>query len=307
MENKSFNDNIEKKQEEVLNKEKNIQDKVFNSHNKNEEIEIKESEVFSKINEGNAKSGKQIKHKVLDNTSLKGKIIRLIIVVLVFALLIGGAYLALKLTGTLDRFDSPEEIRDFILSGGNLSVLIFMLLQFLQVTFIPLPSFVTTVAGALIFGPLNSFIMSFIAIMLGSVFAFWLGRKFGKGLLSWIAGKEDAEKWSRKLTNGKYLYFLMMLFPVFPDDVLCMAAGVTNMSFKFFFFTNLITRPIAIFCTCFLGSGELIPFSGYGLIVWPILIVLLITACILSFKYQNKIEEKVEALSNKIKEKKEKK
>ena len=149
--------------------------------------------------------------------------------------------------------------------------------------------------------------MSFIAIMLGSVFAFWLGRKFGKGLLSWIAGKEDAEKWSRKLTNGKYLYFLMMLFPVFPDDVLCMAAGVTNMSFKFFFFTNLITRPIAIFCTCFLGSGELIPFSGYGLIVWPILIVLLITACILSFKYQNKIEEKVEALSNKIKEKKEKK
>lgn len=284
---------IKKKEEKVLNKE-------FHNLNKDEEIEIKKLETTSKLNETKSKMGEKIDSpKILDNTTKKGKILRALIVIIVLGLIIFGGYLALKYTGLLDRFNSAEEIKTFILSGGNFSVFIFIIIQFLQVTFLPLPAIVTTVAGALIFGPWNAFVMSFIAIMLGSIFAFFLGRKFGKGILVWIAGKDDAEKWTNKLTNGKYMFFLMMLFPIFPDDILCIAAGVTNMSFKFFFITNLITRPIGIICTCFLGSGSLIPFSGYGLIVWPILIGLLIIAFILSIKYRDKIEEFVNRLSKK--------
>lgn len=286
-------------------KERNIQDKEFLVQKKELENDVKEYEVFSKQNESNAKMGVKIeKFNFPDNKTKSGKIKRFIIVTLIILIIVVGGYFGLKYTGVLEKINSAEDIKNFILSGGNLSVFLFFLLQFLQVTFLPLPAFITTVVGALIFGPVNSFIISFVAIMLGSVFAFYLGRKFGKKLLAWIAGKEDAEKWSKKLTNGKYAYFLMMLFPLFPDDILCMAAGVTNMSFKFFFVTNLITRPIGIFCICFLGSGELIPFSGYGLIVWPILIVLLITSFVISIKYQNKIEEIVDKLSNKLKRKK---
>lgn len=286
-------------------KEQNIQDKEYQANIKETESAIKEYEVFSKTNESNAKMGVKIeKYNFPDNKTKSGKIRRFIIVALIFLVVILGAYFALKYTGVLAKINSAEDIKNFILSGGSLSVFLFFLLQFLQVTFLPLPAFLTTVVGALIFGPVNSFIISFVAIMLGSIFAFYLGRKFGKKLLAWIAGKEDAEKWSKKLTNGKYAYFLMMLFPLFPDDILCMAAGVTDMSFKFFFITNLITRPIGIFCTCFLGSGELIPFSGYGLIVWPILIVLLIACFVISIKYQDKIEEFIDKLSNKIKSKK---
>jgi len=289
---------MKSKEKEIIKKEEKVLDKEFKNLNKSEEIKIKRLETDTKLNETKSKMGEKISsYKILDNTTKKGKIIRAIIVVSILTAVILGAYFALKYTGVLDRFDSAEEIKTFILSGGNWSVFIFIFIQFLQVTFLPLPAFVTTVAGALIFGPLNASIMSLIAIMLGSIFAFFLGRKFGKGILVWIAGKEDADKWTKKLTNGKYMYFLMMLFPVFPDDVLCIAAGVTQMSFKFFFFTNLITRPIGIFCTCFLGSGSLIPFSGYGLIIWPILIVLLIILFILSIKYREKIEEFVEKLS----------
>lgn len=290
---------------ESKKKEQHIQDKEYHVKIKEEENIIKEYEVFSKKNEVNAKMGVKIeKFTFPDNKTKSGKIKRFIIVTLIFAIVILGAYFALKYTGMLDKFNSAEDIKNFILSGGNLSVFLFVLLQFLQVTFLPLPAFLTTVVGALIFGPLNCFIMSIIAIMLGSVFAFYLGRKFGKGILTWIAGKEDAEKWSNKLTNGKYAFFLMMLFPLFPDDVLCVAAGVTNMSLKFFFITNLITRPIGIFCICFLGSGELIPFSGYGLIVWPILIVLLIICFVISIKYQDKIEKIIDNFSEKLKKNK---
>ena len=297
---------MENKEKVINKKEEKVLDKNFQNLNKLEEIEIKTMETTTKLNETKSKMGEKItRPKILDNSTKKGKILRSIIVVVILAAIILGAYFALKYTGLLDKFDSAEEIKSFILSGGNWSVFVFILIQFLQVTFLPLPAFVTTVAGALVFGPWNALIMSFIAIMLGSIFAFFLGRKFGKGILVWIAGKEDAEKWTKKLTDGKYMFFLMMLFPIFPDDVLCIAAGVTQMSFKFFFFTNLITRPIGIFCICFLGSGTLIPFSGYGLIVWPILIVLLIVLFVFSIKYRDKIEEFVEGLSKrKIKNKK---
>lgn len=287
-----------KKEAETIKKEEKVLDKEFHNLNKSEDIEIKQLETSSKLNETKAKMGEKISSpKLLDNSTKKGKIIRTFIVVLIIGLIVLAGYLALKYTGLLDKFDSAEEIKNFILSGGSFSVIIFILIQFLQVTFLPLPAIVTTLAGTLIFGPLNATIMSFIAIMLGSIFAFFLGRKFGKKILIWIAGKEDAEKWTRKLTDGKYMFFLMMLFPVFPDDILCIAAGVTQMSFKFFFFTNLITRPIGIICTCYLGSGTLIPYSGYGLIVWPILIALLIVLFILSIKYKDKIEEFVEKIS----------
>ena len=54
--------------------------------------------------------------------------------------------------------------------------------------------------------------------------------------------------------------------------------------------TILFTRPISIFVTAYFGSGQLIPYSGWGLYVWPILIALLIATFVLCWKYQEKFE-----------------
>ena len=104
--------------------------------------------------------------------------------------------------------------------------------------------------------------------------------------------------------KGKYVFFLMMLFPLFPDDILCLVAGMTTMSFRFFLTTIFLTRPIGIIMTCYLGSGEIIPFHGWGLIVWGILIVAMAILFICSYKYQEKIEDFLGKLANKFKSKK---
>ena len=292
------------KEKETLKKQEKVLDKEFKNLNKLEVSNIKELETFSKLNETKSKQGQKIETaelKILDNSTKKGKVLRFFLVLLFFTALILGGYFILKNTGLLEKFNNLEDIKNFILSGGNFSVFIFVLIQFLQVTIHPLPTFLTTIAGALIFGPLKTFILSFVSIMLGSFFAFWLGRKFGKKILVWIAGKRDAEKWTQKLTNGKYAYFLMMLFPAFPDDILCIAAGVTNMTLKFFTITNLITRPLGLFCLCYIGSGNLIPYHDWGLIVWGIIIVFVIASFIISIKYQDKIENFINKLTKKRK------
>ena len=239
--------------------------------------------------------------KLEEKKEKKRKIIRSIIVILMLVALFLAAYLPLKLTGTLEKIDSPEELRDIILSGGMWSYVIYFALQFLQVVILPIPAFVSTVAGTLVFGPWIATGISLVSIMIASLFSFWLGKKIGRRAVVWIAGKDDAEKWDKKLSRGKYMFFLMMLFPVFPDDLLCLLAGATTMSYKFFIITILLTRPIGIIATCFIGSGELIPYSGWGIPVWSAIIAFAIIIFYLSIKYQQQIETYFLKLSHKMK------
>ena len=53
----------------------------------------------------------------------------------------------------------------------------------------------------------------------------------------------------------------------------------------------------------FLGSGILIPFSGWGIPVWIVLIALMGIAFYLSWKYQKQIENFVTSLGSKISKK----
>lgn len=106
-----------------------------------------------------------------------------------------------------------------------------------------------------------------------------------------MVGKESCEKWVKFLSRAKYTFFIMMLLPMFPDDVLCLVAGITNMSWAFFVLTNLITRPIGIFLTSYLGSGEIIPYHGWGLGVWAIILVAVGVLMWLVTKYEEEIEK----------------
>ena len=233
----------------------------------------------------------------------KQKILKTLLIVVIIAVVCLAIYLPLKLTGALEKIDSPEKLKEIILQAGAYSYILFFVLQFLQVTFLPLPAFVTTVAGTLIFGPWIACAISLCAIFLGALFAFFLGKKIGRKVVVWVAGKEQADKWEKKLKRGNFVFFLMMLFPVFPDDILCIVAGTIGMSYKFFIITNIITRPIAIVTTCFLGSGTLIPFSGWGIPVWIVLVIIVAVLFFVCFKYQPQIENYIEQTAAKLSKK----
>lgn len=231
---------------------------------------------------------KKVKEK--KELSLKAKILRTVLVCVIIAGIVVLGYYILNWTGVWEQINSVEKLQNIILSWGFWGRFGFVLLQLLQVTFIPLPSTVTIIAGTLVYGPLQASLLSLAGILLGSMLAFLLGKVFGKKLVVFMVGEKTCKKWADFLSNAKYSFFIMMLLPIFPDDVLCLVAGLTNMSWTFFTVTNLIARPIGIFTVSYFGSGHLIPYHGWGLIVWAILIVLIIAVLILSYKYQKQIE-----------------
>ena len=95
-----------------------------------------------------------------------------------------GLYFIIKSTGILTTFNNLQELKQIIKSAGFWSYSVFAVLQFLQVTLIPLPASLTTIAGVIIFGPLIAFIISTLSIILGSIFAYACGKFLGEKITS---------------------------------------------------------------------------------------------------------------------------
>lgn len=218
------------------------------------------------------------------------KMFRIILVLALTILVLGFIYLILKLTGLWEQMNSVDKLQTAILELGFWGRFIFVFLQFLQVTFVPIPSPVLIIAGSLIYGPFQAGLLSISGILLGSAFAFFLGRVLGKKVVVFMVGQEAEKKWNKFLSGCKYTFVIMMLLPLFPDDILCLVAGVTDMSWTFFMTTQLITRPIGIFLVSYFSSGEIIPFHGWGLIAWAVIIVFSVVIIYFSSKYNREIE-----------------
>ncbi len=107
--------------------------------------------------------------------------------------------------GYKDVFSSVDSLKQFIQSTGVWGIAVFFLIQFLQVVILPIPGAITTIAGAIIFGPTTAMFVSLGAVLLGSFVAFFIGRYLGEKVVIWIVGKETCEKYSKMLyEKGKY-------------------------------------------------------------------------------------------------------
>lgn len=216
--------------------------------------------------------------------------LKILLVAFLLCLFFVGVYLILLYTGWWEKLNSVDKLKKEILDLGIYGRVFFIFLQVVQVAFLPIPSPLIVVAGSLIYGPFQASLLSLAGILLGSAMAFSIGRVFGKKVVIFMVGKENEEKWSKFLSNAKYSFVLMMLLPLFPDDVLCMIAGLTDMSWTFFMVTQLVTRTIGVFTMSYLSAGDIIPYHGWGLYVWAFIGLLSLLAIYLTTKYNKQIE-----------------
>lgn len=202
--------------------------------------------------------------------------------------------------GFSEKFSSINEFREYVSSFNNLSVVVFIIVQFLQVAILPIPSFITVGAGVLLFGPLKASFYSLIGIILGSISAYFIGKLFGFKVAKWLVGEKELKTWLKKV-EGKDKIFLtfMFLFPFFPDDILCFVAGISSIKPLYFIIMTLITRSISVFSSCFSINNNLIPYNTWwGIVIWAILIAFFIIITVYVFKNGDKINNFILKLKN---------
>lgn len=217
---------------------------------------------------------------------------RLALCVVVCLVLIAALFYAISRTGFIKRMTSVEALQEFIRSNGSyaVTVCLFILIQFLQVVVLPIPSTVTVMAGVALFGPWFCSLYSFIGILAGSLVAFAIGRFLGYRVVSWIVGKDDLDKWLNKIKGKDYLILsIMFLLPLFPDDVLCFISGLSSMTWPYFIIMIIITRALSI--TLSSVSFNSIPFTTWwGILCWVLIIAAVVALFWLVIKYSDKID-----------------
>ena len=216
----------------------------------------------------------------------------LIIVCLMILILV-----ILNLSGVINKFSDVEKIKSLVIKSGSLGVAIYFLVIVFQVVVLPIPALLFYLAGTAIYGPFYAFLISYGATVIGSIVAYYIGKKLGRKVVYWCVGEDTALKYEKMLGSKGYLLFAIMQFlPFFPDDVLCMLAGLVNMKFSVFSLIIVLIRPIYILLACYLGTGTLIPFSGWGIPVWIGVFILLgglfLLYCINQTKIENYFKKK---------------
>jgi len=183
-------------------------------------------------------------------------------------------------------------------SSGVVVYLIIWAIMFLQVTILNIPAYVILSASVSI--GIDCFSWQYLltvisAYMAGCILAYWLGRWFGVKAVKWCAGsQEDYDKWSEFLNKkGKIWYFATVLFPFFPDDLLCLVAGGVKFNFGFYAIANFIGRSVGLITMIAVLKG--IGFIGGGfpfmIIVWTVaLLAEIIAWIVLKYKKGGKNE-----------------
>ncbi len=204
------------------------------------------------------------------------------------ALALVALYLWLKQAGYLKVFESQEALQAYISSFGIWAPLMFFLLQTAQVIVAPIPGNVTALAGGAMFGFWPALAISTAATVVGSALAFGLARLFGRPLVVRLVGEATVTKYVDAFAKkSTFLLAAMFLIPFFPDDALCLIAGLTAIRWLPFLVIVIITRPPGLVVSTLVGSGDLVmPVWG-----WVLIGIAAAALMFVSFKYGDKIND----------------
>lgn len=142
-----------------------------------------------------------------------------------------------------------SKMEEFLRKTGSLAALVFFVIQLIQTVVPIIPGALTIPAGEVIFGPLQGYILNYVSIVIGSVIAFCICRRYGRRLLWILIGEKAYDKYVPLLDTSIYniLFIIGMLVPFMPADVFCMVSGVSKMKFKDFLIILVICKPVSLY------------------------------------------------------------
>lgn len=172
------------------------------------------------------------------------KIINIISVIGFFATVLYMAYLWQQ--GILT---DQAKMDEYISGLGLAGVIVFIIIQIIQVVIPIIPGGISCVVGISLFGIIRGLIYNYIGICIGSIIVFFIARIWGRPIIEKMFDKKKIDKYEKWLQKGNKLtiiFALLILSPVAPDDFLCYFAGTTKMKVKHYIAIILLGKPLPI-------------------------------------------------------------
>ncbi|MCX7774276.1 MAG: TVP38/TMEM64 family protein [Clostridia bacterium] len=172
----------------------------------------------------------------------------------------------------------PKHFEGFIHSYGNLSILVFLGFQILQVVIAAIPGEFIQIAGGYIFGSIMGTVYSVMGILIGAVIAFFAARFLGVKLVSKLLSEKSVEKFNFLLNTRKseIIIFVLFLIPGLPKDILVYIAGLSPIKPLRFFSIYTVARLPGLVGSSIIGAN--IQSQNY-----LVAIIVFIVSCLLFF------------------------
>ena len=156
-------------------------------------------------------------------------------------------------------FRSLDTLQAFVASYAVGAPLIFVVLQVLQILMAFIPGGLLLCGGVILFGPWLGLLYNFLGTALGSCLNFWLARRWGQPLVRHLMSEATRQKYLHWLEDRRFdrLFAWAILLPFFPDDALCLLAGLSRMPLGRFLAILLLKLPsIAAYSVIWLATGH---------------------------------------------------
>ena len=157
-------------------------------------------------------------------------------------------------------FTDSTKLQALLNQTGIFAPLLFILLQIFQVIIPIIPGGASSALGIVAFGPIWGFVYNYAGLVIGSILAFLLVKKYGKTFILKVCDQKTYDKYIGWLDKGKKfdrLFAAAIFFPCAPDDILCMIAGLTGMTLKKFSMIIILGKPLALIAYSF-GLSEIL-------------------------------------------------
>jgi uncharacterized membrane protein YdjX (TVP38/TMEM64 family) len=165
-----------------------------------------------------------------------------------------------------DFLSDPEQVRTWVEQLGAWGPVAIILLEMIQA------------------------LLPMIGMVIGSFITFSLSRRFGRPLVIRLIGKQSMARMDDLVRRGGALFFfLIWLLPFAPDDLACVAAGLTPMPIRQFLILMTVGRLPGVFVSVLVGANV----SRINPIWWVVLFAGIALAAAVFWRWGEQIQEVV--------------
>ncbi|TKR25956.1 MULTISPECIES: TVP38/TMEM64 family protein [Natronomonas] len=151
-------------------------------------------------------------------------------------------------------FDT-QALRTWIAQFGIFAPLVFIAIQAAQVVIAPLPGQILALIAGYLFGSVAGTVYSLVGVLIGSVIAFSLAKRYGRPFVEDILHEDVITRFDEFVdTVGLPGLIAFVIIPGLPDDAVCFLSGLTKWRLRTFISVIAIGRLPAYVLTVYAGG-----------------------------------------------------
>jgi uncharacterized membrane protein YdjX (TVP38/TMEM64 family) len=189
-----------------------------------------------------------------------------------------------------DFVANQEQVAAWVETLGAWGPLAIILLSMTQALLAPIPGQAIEAVSGYLYGPWLGTLYPVIGMAIGSLITFLLARRFGRPLVIRLIGRKSMDRLDDLVRRGGApFFFLIWLLPFAPDDLACVAAGLTPMPTRQFMVLMILGRLPGVFVSVLVGAKA----AQIEPVWWALLLAVLAAAALILWRWGEQLQEAI--------------